>query len=63
MITQKQAKARINVRTSNRIPESDQDTGRVVDSNFEAVNGMDVLVAWDQGIQTWCSRKDLFAAE
>lgn len=61
MITKAQACARINVRTSNRLPESDRDTGRVIDSNPESATGHEVLVAWDSGTRTWCERSQLFA--
>lgn len=60
MITKAQAEARIEVRTSTKLPKEDQDQGRVVDHNWDAVNGFTVLVAWDQGIRTWCGRDQLF---
>ena len=61
MITKAQAEARIEVRTSTKLPKEDQDQGRVVDHNWEAVNGLEVLVAWEQGSRNWCTRDSLFA--
>ena len=61
MITKAQAAAKIEVRTSSKLPSEDQDMGKVIDSNPESATGHEVLVAWESGIRTWCERSQLFA--
>lgn len=60
MITWKQAREGIRVRSSKRLPLEDQDAGCVIDHNRENVAGHEVLVAWDSGTRNWTTRDALF---
>ena len=51
-----------NVKIGMRVEAGDgddHDAGRVLDLNPESAIGHEVLVGWDQGIQTWIEASEL----